>query len=146
MKKPDIAAFASGAIFAIGLAVGGMARPEKIIGFLDFAGAWDASLIFVMVGAVAVYFVAHRVVLRRPAPLFGEKFHIPTRKDIDARLAIGSVLFGVGWGLSGLCPGPGLVSAGGGSFTSFVFVVGMTLGIAIESGFLRRRAAAAVTS
>lgn len=103
--KPNVAAFGTGALFAVGLAVSGMTKPSKVIGFLDIAGAWDASLAFVMVGAIAVHFVAHRVVMRRPSPLFDEEFHLPTRKDLDVRLILGAALFGVGWGLGGFCPG-----------------------------------------
>jgi uncharacterized membrane protein YedE/YeeE len=138
MKKADLAAFAAGALFAIGLAVAGMTRPEKILGFLDLAGAWDASLAFVMVTAIGVHFVLHRLVTRRAAPLFDDKFHLPQRKDIDGRLVAGAALFGVGWGLGGFCPGPGIVSAGSGSLPAFVFVIGMTVGIVVESAVLRR--------
>lgn len=141
MKKPEIAAFIAGIVFAVGLTISGMARPDKIVGFLDFAGAWDASLMFVMLGAVGVHFIAHRIVAKRSAPLFDDRFHLPTRKDIDRRLIIGAVLFGVGWGLGGFCPGPAIVSAGGGSLTGFVFLGGMTIGILLESAALRRRPA-----
>jgi uncharacterized membrane protein YedE/YeeE len=138
--KRNAAAFGAGALFAVGLAVSGMTRPSKVVGFLDLAGAWDASLAFVMMGAIAVHFVAYRVVLRRPAPLFDVRFHLPTRKDIDRRLVLGAALFGVGWGLGGFCPGPGLVSAAGGSLGAVVFVVGMTLGMVIELGLARATA------
>ena len=143
MKKPGVAAFFAGIVFAVGLGMSGMARPDKIVGFLDFAGAWDPSLLFVMVGAIAVHFVAHRLVAKRSAPLFDERFHLPTRKDIDGRLIAGAVLFGIGWGLGGFCPGPALVSAGGGSFIGFVFLGGMTLGSLVENVLMRRRAPAA---
>ena len=139
MKKPEIAAFIAGIVFAVGLTISGMARPDKIVGFLDFAGAWDASLMFVMLGAVGVHFIAHRIVAKRSAPLFDDRFHLPTRKDIDRRLIIGAVLFG--WVLGGFCPGPAIVSAGGGSLTGFVFLGGMTIGILLESAALRRRPA-----
>lgn len=138
MKKPDLAAFAAGALFAVGLAVAGMTRPDKIIGFLDVTGAWDASLAFVMIGAIGVHFVAHRLITRRASPLFDDRFHLPTRKDIDLRLVAGAVIFGIGWGLGGFCPGPGIVTAGSGSLSAFVFVGGMTIGILIENAILRR--------
>lgn len=138
--KRNAAAFGAGALFAVGLAVSGMTRPSKVVGFLDLAGDWDASLAFVMMGAIAVHFVAYRVVLRRPAPLFDVRFHLPTRKDIDLRLVLGAALFGVGWGLGGYCPGPGLVSAAGASLGAVVFVVGMTLGMVIELGLARATA------
>jgi uncharacterized membrane protein YedE/YeeE len=146
MKKSDLAAFAAGALFAVGLAISGMARPEKIIGFLDVAGAWDPSLAFVMIGAIGVYFVAHRIVVRRPSPIFDERFHLPTRKDIDGRLVAGATIFGIGWGLGGFCPGPGIVSAGSGSLSALVFVGGMIGGILVENAVLRRRASAASAS
>jgi uncharacterized membrane protein YedE/YeeE len=138
--KRNAAAFGAGALFAVGLAISGMTRPSKVVGFLDLAGDWDASLAFVMMGAIAVHLVAYRVVLRRPAPLFDVRFHLPTRKDIDGRLVLGAALFGVGWGLGGYCPGPGLVSAAGASLGALVFVVGMTLGMVIELGLARATA------
>lgn len=141
MKKPEIAALVAGVVFAVGLTISGMARPDKIVGFLDVAGAWDPSLAFVMIGALAVHLVAHRLIAKRKTPLFDDRFHLPTRKDIDKRLVVGAVLFGVGWGLGGFCPGPAIVSAGGGSLTGFVFLAGMTIGILLESAVLRRRAA-----
>ena len=130
--KRHAAAAATGALFAVGLAISGMTKPSKVVGFLDLAGAWDASLAFVMVGAIAVHFIAFRLVLRRATPLFDVRFHLPSRKDIDLRLLLGSGLFGIGWGLGGFCPGPGLVSAASGSIDALVFVGGMTLGMIAE--------------
>lgn len=130
--KRHAAAFGSGALFAVGLAISGMTRPSKVVGFLDVAGAWDASLAFVMVGAIAVHFIAYRVVMRRRSPLFDVQFHLPTRSDVDARLVLGAAVFGVGWGLGGFCPGPGLVSAGSGSPSAGMFIAGMTLGMVVE--------------
>jgi uncharacterized membrane protein YedE/YeeE len=135
--KRNAVAFGTGALFAVGLAISGMTKPSKIAGFLDLAGAWDASLVLVMAGAVAVHFVAFRLITKRPYPLFDAKFHIPTRKDIDARLVLGAAIFGIGWALAGFCPGPGLVSAGSGSLGGLVFVVGMTAGILIEQAIER---------
>ncbi len=130
--KRNAVAFGTGALFAAGLAISGMTKPSKVVGFLDISGAWDASLAFVMLGAIVVHFIAYRVVMRRPAPLFDFKFHVPTRKDIDLRLMLGAALFGVGWALGGFCPGPGLVALGGGSLNAVVFVVGMTIGMLVE--------------
>lgn len=138
--KGNLAAGFAGALFGIGLAVSGMTKPSKVIGFLDFTGAWDASLMFVMMGAIAVHVVAHRLVLRRRSPLFDARFHLPTRKDIDARLVIGAALFGIGWGLGGFCPGPGFVTAASGSPAAIVFVVGLTAGILVELATARARA------
>ncbi len=135
--KRNAAAFGTGALFAVGLAISGMTKPSKVVGFLDVAGAWDASLAFVMVGAIAVHFVAHRIATRRHSPLFDAKFHLPTRKDIDRRLVLGAALFGVGWGLGGFCPGPALVAGGGGSLNAIVFVAGMTIGMVLEHAVAR---------
>lgn len=135
--KRYAAAFGTGALFAVGLAISGMTKPSKVVGFLDLAGAWDPSLAFVMMGAIAVHFVAHRFVMRRPSPLFDAKFHLPTRKDLDLPLVMGAALFGVGWALGGFCPGPGLVSAGSGSLSAFVFIAGMTMGMFVEHAVAR---------
>lgn len=124
--------FASGCLFAIGLGVSGMTQPSKVVGFLDLSGAWDPSLVFVMLGAVAVYSVLHRLILLRPAPLFDRRFHLPTVKDVDLRLIAGAAIFGVGWGVGGYCPGPGLVSAASGALPALLFVLGMTGGTMLE--------------
>jgi hypothetical protein len=130
--KSALAGFGSGALFGLGLIVAGMTKPEKVIGFLDFTGSWDPSLMFVMGGAVMVHFVLFRVVRRLPTPVFDTKFHIPTRRDLDARLLIGAALFGIGWGLGGFCPGPGLVSLASGSLAPLVFVLAMTAGMLVQ--------------
>jgi len=127
MKSNFVAALA-GALFAVGLAVSGMTKPEKVIGFLDLAGPWDASLAFVMVGAILVYGLLSRVITKRARPWFDVSFHLPTRRDLDHRLILGAAIFGIGWGLGGFCPGPGLVSATTGGAAALVFVLGMTLG------------------
>lgn len=132
MMRGWVAASGAGLLFGIGLAIAGMTKPSKVIGFLDVFGQWDASLAFVMVGAILVHFIASRLVLRRSSPLLVARFHVPTRKDIDAPLVLGAALFGVGWGLGGYCPGPGLVSAASGSLAAIVFVVGMTIGAKVE--------------
>jgi uncharacterized membrane protein YedE/YeeE len=139
--KTMLVSFASGALFAVGLGVSGMTNPGKVVGFLDLFGAWDPSLMFVMIGAIAVYSVASRVIGRRGAPLFDTRFHLPTRRDMDARLILGAVLFGAGWGLGGYCPGPGLVSAASGALPAIVFVLSMAVGVKLEQfvdGALRR--------
>jgi uncharacterized membrane protein YedE/YeeE len=108
--KPLLSAFAAGALFAVGLGVSGMTLPSKVVGFLDVTRAWDPTLGFVMIGALATHTVLLRLILRRPGPIFGAIFQIPTRKDIDAKLVAGAALFGIGWGLGGYCPGPALAS------------------------------------
>ena len=135
--KNLVVAVVAGFVFGVGLVLAGMTQPAKVIAFLDVLGGWDPSLAFVMMGAIAVHFVAYRLVLRRPAPLFDESFHLPTRRDIDLRLVLGAAVFGVGWGLGGYCPGPGLVSAAAGALGAVVFVVGMTVGMLIEQRLAR---------
>ena len=130
--KAALASFGSGALFGVGLIVAGMTKPEKVVGFLDFTGSWDPSLMFVMGGAVMVHFVLFRVIRRLPTPVFDTKFHIPTRRDLDARLLLGAALFGIGWGLGGFCPGPGLVSLASGSLAPLVFVLAMTAGMLVQ--------------
>ena len=108
--KNNISALVVGVLFAIGLGISGMTRPEKVFGFLDVFGSWDASLIFVMFGAVIVHFIAFRFIVRRKSPLFSPQWHLPTKKEITLPLIAGSFLFGVGWALAGYCPGPALTS------------------------------------
>lgn len=123
--------FLAGALFAVGLVVGGMTLPGKVIGFLDFAGAWDPSLLFVMSGGLLVHGLLYRLVMRRSSPLLAAKFHVPSRRDIDRRLVLGAAIFGVGWGLGGYCPGPGLVSLTSGALP-VVFVASVIAGIYAE--------------
>ncbi|MDR7034100.1 YeeE/YedE family protein [Mesorhizobium sp. BE184] len=101
-----------GLLFGIGLVVSGMSNPAKVLNFLDPFGPWDPSLAFVMGGAVVVAFVGYRLVLKRKRPLMDSVFHLPTRKDLDRRLFAGAAIFGIGWGLGGLCPGPALTALG----------------------------------
>lgn len=107
---PILTALISGLVFGIGLVLSGMSNPAKVLNFLDIFGAWDPSLAFVMVGAVAVTFVGYRIVFGRARPVFAEIFHLPTSQDVDAPLLIGAVAFGIGWGLSGFCPGPAVTA------------------------------------
>jgi uncharacterized membrane protein YedE/YeeE len=129
VKGQWLVAFLSGGLFALGLGVAGMTRPEKVLGFLDLLGDWDPSLALVMVGAIAVHALAHRV--RTGRPLLGGTFQLPTRRDIDVRLVMGAALFGVGWGLAGYCPGPGLVSLAGPLPVAALFVGAMLGGMAL---------------
>jgi uncharacterized protein len=134
-------AFATGLIFGIGLIVSGMTDPSKIIGFLDLAGPWDPSLAFVMGGAVAVGFIAFRFARRRTAAFLGGAMHLPEARQMDRRLVLGSLGFGIGWGLAGYCPGPAVVSVGMGQEKAIVFVVAMLAGMGIYELIeqLRRR-------
>jgi len=127
--RTGVMAFLSGAVFAAGLAVSGMTRPQKVIDFLDVAGDWDPSLAFVMMGAIGLNVVLFRFILMRAGSVFGGAFQLPTRKDIDLRLVAGAALFGIGWGLGGYCPGPGLVSLAAGRAPALVFVIAMTVGM-----------------
>lgn len=120
---------AAGLLFGIGLIVSGMADPAKVLNFLDLFGSFDASLAFVMAGAVVVTFIGYRIVLRRPAPLLGGSFQLPTRTDIDRRIILGPVLFGIGWGLGGFCPGPAITSLALAETGTLVFVPAMLAGM-----------------
>lgn len=120
-----------GLLFGLGLIISGMVNPAKVIGFLDLAGAWDPSLALVMVGAIAVAFVGFRFANRQASAVLGGEMHLPTRRDVDKRLVLGSLLFGVGWGIAGLCPGPALVSLGAGHIEAVYFVLAMVLGMSL---------------
>jgi uncharacterized membrane protein YedE/YeeE len=122
-------ALAAGVLFGVGLGVSGMAQPAKVLGFLDVAGDWDPTLLFVMGGAVGVHFWAYRWMRRRSAPGTGERFSIPAGTPIDARLGLGAVLFGIGWGLGGYCPGPAIVSLASLGAPVLVFVAAMLGGM-----------------
>lgn len=124
-----LGAFLAGLVFGVGLIVSGMTDPGKVIGFLDIAGNWDPSLAFVMGGAVLVGFFAFSFAGRRGRSFLGGAMELPQRRDIDARLVGGSVVFGIGWGLAGFCPGPALVSFGSGQDKAAVFVASMLLGM-----------------
>lgn len=124
----SLSAFICGLLFGLGLLMAGMANPAKVLGFLDVAGLWDPSLALVMLGAIAVAFIAFRVSKTMPQSLLKTKFHRPEATAITRPLLAGSALFGLGWGLVGLCPGPALVLAGTGSVEGLVFIVFMLMG------------------
>ncbi len=127
--KNNVAALVVGILFAIGLGISGMTRPEKVFGFLDVFGKWDASLIFVMAGAVIVHFIAFRFIVRRKSPLFSPQWYLPTKKEITFPLIAGSFLFGLGWALTGYCPGPALTSLASFQSRPLIFFVSMILGM-----------------
>ena len=142
--KALAAAFGSGLVFAIGLGISGMTRPVKVIGFLDFFGAWDASLAFVMIGAIAVYFVAHRwAKTKMRAPLLAPAFALPQRADLDPWLIVGAAIFGAGWGLGGFCPGPAITSVVSGAPGVLIFVGAMAAGMYLHSWIAGLSASAA---
>lgn len=118
-----------GLVFGVGISISGMANPAKVLNFFDVAGAWDPSLAFVMGGAVVVTFIGYRLVLPRSAPVFGRRFNLPASTIIDARLIGGSALFGIGWGVSGFCPGGALPALGTGRWEVFLFVAAMSAGL-----------------
>ncbi len=124
-----MAVFVGGLVFGLGLGVSGMTDANKVIGFLNLSGDWDPSLAFVMLGAIGVHLPMYRFILRRRRPLLADQFHIPTSREVDSRLVGGAALFGVGWGMSGLCPGPGLVSLASFRPYAAVFVSFLILGM-----------------
>ncbi|WP_110649445.1 DUF6691 family protein [Salinicola peritrichatus] len=118
----------AGLLFGLGLSIGGMTDPTRVIGFLDVTGTWDPTLGFVLGGAVVTSFVGYRRVWRRGAPLFAERFQLPSRRDLDARLIGGAALFGIGWALSGYCPGPALASLSAAGWPLITFLAAMIAG------------------
>lgn len=125
----NLASLAAGLLFGLGLIVSGMADPAKVLGFLDLAGHWDPSLALVMAGAIAIGMPAFALARRRSRSLLGAPMQLPTARGIDRRLVLGSLLFGVGWGLAGICPGPALVLLGMGSLKGLAFVLAMLAGM-----------------
>lgn len=130
----------AGVIFGVGLLISGMANPAKVLGFLDITRIWDPSLAFVMGGAISVGFFAFRLVKKRSHSVFGGAINLPTSKQIDNRLIGGAILFGIGWGLAGICPGPGLVLLGAGVTKGVIFVGAMLAGMLIFELIERKRA------
>jgi uncharacterized protein len=129
----------AGLVFGLGLIVSGMANPAKILGFLDLSGSWDPSLAFVMAGAIAVGLIAFAIAGKRTVSILGADMKLPTARHIDRRLVGGSLLFGIGWGVAGFCPGPGLVALGMGEAKAAVFVAAMLAGMALFEGLERRK-------
>lgn len=131
-------ALIAGLVFGLGLILSGMTNPAKVIGFLDLAGNWDPSLALVMAGAIAVSFVPFRMARNRSMALLGGPIRLPTASDIDRRLVLGSLAFGMGWGLAGYCPGPALASLLSGGAKPLLFVISMLAGMAIFELLQRR--------
>lgn len=134
-----ITAFAAGLVFGLGLLLAGMANPTKILAFLDLAGSWDPSLGLVMLAAVTIGTPAFTLVRRRERSLLGAPLQLPTAREIDRRLVLGSLAFGIGWGLSGFCPGPALVASAAGYGKALAFVVAMVAGMLLYELLERRR-------
>lgn len=129
----NIFAFIFGGLFATGLMFSGMANPQKVLNFLDVFGTWDASLAFVMMGAIAVAFIPFQILSKQKAPktVFKEPIELPKNTQIDTRLVLGSAIFGIGWGLAGICPGPSLTLIGLGHYQAFYFILAMIIGVFI---------------
>ena len=130
--------FTVGLLFGLGLILSGMTDPRKVLGFLDLAGDWDPSLALVMGGAIAVGVLAFALAKRRGSSLLGSPLHLPTNTRLDRRLILGSLAFGIGWGMAGLCPGPALVSMAAGQGKALLFVLAMLAGMRIFD-FLERQ-------
>jgi len=124
-----LASLASGIVFGLGMAISGMTNTDRVQGFLDLAGAWDPTLAFVMAGGMMVTFIGYKFILKNPAPLLADMFHVPTKTDIDKPLLIGAVLFGAGWGLVGYCPGPAVAGLSYGYTATLIFVPTMIVGM-----------------
>ena len=136
-----LSAFAAGLLFGLGLVVSQMVNPAKVIGFLDLFGDWDPTLAFVMGGAVLVMAVAWRVQARMTKPVFGEKFALPDQTDLDPRLIAGAALFGIGWGIAGLCPGPAVASLVLSPVHAIPFVAAMLAGMLLQKVTMERKVA-----
>ncbi|MGZ8407312.1 MAG: DUF6691 family protein [Caulobacteraceae bacterium] len=138
-----LAAFACGLLFGVGLTVSQMINPAKVLGFLDVgaipSGGWDPSLALVLLGATATTLIGYRLVFRRHRPLFADAFTLPARRAFDVRLILGAILFGAGWGLVGLCPGPAVAALGVDGLGAVVFVLAMLVGMAGYHLWIKRR-------
>jgi uncharacterized membrane protein YedE/YeeE len=126
-----IVALFSGTLFGLGLTISGMVDPQKVIGFLDVAGNWNPTLAFVMGGALLVAIPAFRLIFKRSHPVLQGEFEVPTKKELDASLLGGAALFGIGWGLSGFCPGPAVTALASGLLPVFAFVAAMIAGMTL---------------
>jgi uncharacterized membrane protein YedE/YeeE len=136
MKRPilhSVFALLSGIVFGLGLILAGMSNPRKVLSFLDITGLWDPSLIFVMAGAIGVGIIAFTIAKKRTKAFLGDVMHMPTKQDIDRKVIVGGLVFGIGWGIAGICPGPALVLLGAGSKQGVIFLIAMLIGIVLYS-------------
>lgn len=129
MIKNSLVSFSVGVLFALGLGISGMTQPEKVIGFLDVFGTWDPSLMFVMIGAIGVHTIIYHLTRKKSSPLISTQWHLPQKTEINKSLLIGALLFGMGWGLAGYCPGPALASAMTLESGTLMFIASMILGM-----------------
>lgn len=132
----NLTALLAGLVFGLGIAISGMANPAKVLNFFDPFGTFDPSLILVMVGALITTFVGYKLAFKREAPLFEDKFAVPTQRRIDPALIGGSAVFGIGWGISGFCPGGAIPALGFGGQETLAFVVSMLAGLLIGRGLM----------
>ncbi len=137
MRK--LIAFFAGLIFGIGLLLAGMANPAKVLGFLDLAGAWDPSLALVMGGAIAVALLPFAWARRQSRSLLGAPMQLPQKRELDRRLILGSLVFGIGWGIAGICPGPGVAILLTGHWQALLFVAAMLVGMLLFTALERQR-------
>ena len=133
----NIITLLAGLIFGLGLIISGMTNPAKVIGFLDIAGLWDPSLVFVMLGGISIALIGFKLVQNKSQTVFDDPIHLPGKTHISKELVIGSLLFGAGWALAGFCPGPALVALGAGYKEAFIFVIAMSVGIYIHDRVLK---------
>jgi len=136
--KTNLVALLSGIIFGLGLAISQMMNPNKVLNFLDITGNWDPSLAFVMMGALGVGILSFRFILKRPAPLFTDAFHVSLKSHIDKPLVIGSAIFGIGWGMTGYCPGPAFASLGLFSTEAVIMVISIYAGFFSHRFFIKK--------
>ncbi len=129
----------SGIIFGLGLTISGMVNPQKVLGFLNIFGDWDPSLMFVMVGAIIIFSPLHFTFKRKSRPFFAQSFIIPSKKDIDKSLILGAILFGIGWGLVGLCPGPAISAISFLNVNVYIFVLFMFIGFYLGNLLLLKK-------
>ena len=134
-----LSAFIAGLLFGLGLLLAGMANPGKVLAFLDLAGAWDPSLAFVMVGAIGVAISPLTWARQQSSSLLGKPMQIPIKRELDSRLIGGSLLFGIGWGIAGICPGPAVSILLTGHWQAFVFMLAMLAGMLLFTALERRR-------
>jgi len=140
MRNETFASVFCGFLFALGLGISGMTQPQKVVGFLDVMGNWDPSLLFVMVGAILVYAIGFRQVLKKSKPLLSSAFFVPNTKQLDGSLLLGAAIFGVGWGLAGFCPGPALTSLVSFQRAPWIFALSMLGSMALFEWFQKRGA------
>ncbi|MFV5191610.1 MULTISPECIES: DUF6691 family protein [Acinetobacter] len=135
----NLFAFIFGSIFALGLIVSGMSNPAKVLSFLDIFGDWDISLMFVMIGAIAVAFIPFQKAIRHPRTISGETIALPQNRQLDKKLIVGAVLFGIGWGIAGICPAPAITLIGLGYTQIWYFIIAMLIGMSIHQLWAKSR-------